>query len=103
MRNCFPKHPPGAPLHTLSKLYDVPGGFVPPSFGVMYCFICGRRRVAVALYRMICLVLDIEIKIYFLYQKFYFLIRRILFLDIKKYTYFLISIIRFPDIEKWNS
>ena len=24
----FPKRPSGAPLHTLSKLYDVPVGFV---------------------------------------------------------------------------
>ena len=33
-------------------------GFVtpPPYFEAMYCFICGRRRVAVARYRMICLV-----------------------------------------------
>ena len=48
-----------APLHTLSKLYDVPVDFVAPlpSFEVMYCFIFGRRRVAVALYRMICLAL----------------------------------------------
>ena len=28
MRNYFPKRPSGAPLHTLSKLYDVPVGFV---------------------------------------------------------------------------
>ena len=47
----------GAPLHTLSKLYDVPVNFVAlPSFGAVYCFICGRRRVAVAQYRMIYLV-----------------------------------------------
>ena len=26
----FPKRPSGAPLHTLSKLYDVPVGFEPP-------------------------------------------------------------------------
>ena len=30
MRNYFPKRPSGAPLHTLSKLYDVPVGFVLP-------------------------------------------------------------------------
>ena len=30
MRNNFPKRPSGAPLHTLSKLYDVPVGFVNP-------------------------------------------------------------------------
>ena len=36
MRNYFPKRPSGAPLHTLSKLYDVPVGFVspPPLFWV---------------------------------------------------------------------
>ena len=28
-----------------------------PFFEAVYCFICGRRRVAVARYRMICLVL----------------------------------------------
>ena len=33
-------------------------GFVTlPSFEAVYCFICGHRRVAVARYRMICLVL----------------------------------------------
>ena len=30
MRNYFPKRTLGAPLLTLSKLYDVPVGFVPP-------------------------------------------------------------------------
>ena len=44
-------------LHTLSKLYDVPVGFEPPPyFEAEYCLFCGRRRVAVARYRMICLV-----------------------------------------------
>ena len=58
MRNNFPKRQSGAPLHTLSKLYDVPVGFVTiPLFWAVYCFNCGRRRVAVARYRMICLVL----------------------------------------------
>ena len=49
----------GALIHTLSKLYDVPVGFLtpPPHFEDVYCFIRGRRRVAVARYRMICLVL----------------------------------------------
>ena len=32
MRNYFPKRPSGAPLHTLSKLYDVPVGFVTPPY-----------------------------------------------------------------------
>ena len=58
MRNYFPKRPSGAPLHTLSKLYDVPVGFVLTLyFEAEYCLFCGRRRVAVARYRMICLVL----------------------------------------------
>ena len=59
MRNYFPKRPSGAPLHTLSKLYDVPVGYVPPPpyFEAEYCLLCGRRRVAVARYRIICLVL----------------------------------------------
>ena len=59
MRNYFPKRPSGAPLHTLSKLYDVLVGFVPPPpyFEAEYCLFCGRRRVAVARNRMICLVL----------------------------------------------
>ena len=30
MRNYFPKLPSGEPLHTLSKVYDVPDGFVTP-------------------------------------------------------------------------
>ena len=30
MRNYFPKQPSGAPLHTLSKLYDVPLVLMPP-------------------------------------------------------------------------
>ena len=36
-------------LYTLSKLYDVPVGFVAPlpSFEAVYCFICGRLRLAV--------------------------------------------------------
>ena len=29
----------------------------PPYFEAVYCFICGRRRVAVVRYRMICLVI----------------------------------------------
>ena len=59
MRNYFPKRPSGAPLYTLSKLYDVPVGFEPPPpyFEAEYCLFCDRRRVAVARYRMICLVL----------------------------------------------
>ena len=78
MRNYFPKRPSGAPLHTLSKLYDVPVGFVPPPpyFEAEYCLFCGRRRVAVARYRMICLVLlccdgtYCKVESYFLYYNF---------------------------------
>ena len=67
MRNYFPKRPSDAPLHTLSKLYDVLVGFIappPPSFEAVHCFICGRRMVAVARYRMIGLVI-----IYFRIEK----------------------------------
>ena len=60
MRNYFPKRPSGASLHTLSKLNVVPVGFVNPYFEAVYCFICGRQRVAVARYRMICLVLTLK-------------------------------------------
>ena len=63
MRNYFPnsKRPSAAPLHTLSISYDVPAGFVAPPpphliWGSVLRFICGRRRVAVARYRMIFLV-----------------------------------------------
>ena len=56
MRINFPKRPSGAPLHTLSTLYDVPVGFCrpPSSLEAVYSFICGRRRVTVARYRIIC-------------------------------------------------
>ena len=49
----------GCTASYLSKLYDVPVGFVTPTsyFETVYCFICGRQRVAVARYRMICLVI----------------------------------------------
>ena len=59
IRNYFPKRTSGAPLHTLSKLFDVPVCFVAPqsSFEAVYLFICGRRREAVARYRIICLVI----------------------------------------------
>ena len=51
--------PSGAPLLTFSELYGVPVDFEAPSssFEAVYCFICGRQRVAVAPYQMICLVL----------------------------------------------
>ena len=57
MRNYFPKRPLVAQLSNLSNLYDAPVGCVSPSFETVYCYICGRRWVAVARYRMICLVL----------------------------------------------
>ena len=39
MRNYFPKRTSGAPLHTLSKLYDVPVGFyLPPPPLLRQCF-----------------------------------------------------------------
>ena len=54
MRNNFPKRSSSAPIHTLSKLYDVPVGFVtPPLIWVMVYFICGRQRVAVTWYRIV--------------------------------------------------
>ena len=60
MRNYFPKRTSGAPLHALSKLYDVPVCFVfpPPSFEAVYCYICGRRRVSVARYHLSCSCVD---------------------------------------------
>ena len=63
MRNCFPKRTSDVPLHTLSKLYDIPVGFVSPSFEAVYCYIRSRRRVAVARYRMICLILEDKIAV----------------------------------------
>ena len=49
--------PSGATLHSLSKFSDVPIGFALLQFEAVYCFICSRRRVVVARYRMIRLVL----------------------------------------------
>ena len=70
MRNNFPKRPSGALLHILSKFRDVPVGFAPPpsSFEAVNCFICSRRRLTVARYRMICLVLDRKQDLNVLYQ-----------------------------------
>ena len=59
--NTFPKLPSGAPLHTLSKLYDVPLVLYNPSFEAVPCFVCGRRRMAVIQHQMICLVLVLNI------------------------------------------
>ena len=58
MRNYFPKRTSGAALHTLSKVYVAPIGFVSPSFEAVYCYISGLRLVAAARYRVICLVHD---------------------------------------------
>ena len=64
MRNYYPKRPSCAKLDTFSKSYDAPVGFVAaPSFDVVYCLICGRRRVAVARNRMICLVIVMLYKV----------------------------------------
>ena len=51
------------------NIVDVPVGFVtpPPHFEAEYCLFCGRRRVAVARYRMICLVLVIAFSLFDLY------------------------------------
>ena len=66
MSKSFPKRPSGAPLHTLSKLYDVPVSFVTPSpFEAVYGVICGRWRVAVARCRIICLALSFAPKTIF--------------------------------------
>ena len=56
----FTKRTSSAPLHTLSKLYDVSVDFVypTPSFEAVHCFICDRRRVAVSQHRMICLLFE---------------------------------------------
>ena len=45
-----------AQLHTLSKLCDVPFGFVPPPLLMLYIALFnGRRKMDVFRYRMICL------------------------------------------------
>ena len=41
----------------LTIYFDLKVTISPPYFEALYCFICGRREVAVARYRMICLVL----------------------------------------------
>ena len=45
-------------LSAYIDLISVACGFVSPSFEAVYCYICDSRRVAVARYQMICLVLD---------------------------------------------
>ena len=52
MRHYFPS---GAPLHTLSKLYYVPFGFVSPSFKAVYCFIYICRRIIRVLETTFCI------------------------------------------------
>ena len=55
LRNNFPKRPSGAPHHTLSKTCWFCNPL--PSFEAVYFYIFGNRRVAIARYQMICLVL----------------------------------------------
>ena len=43
------------------------------SFEAMYCFICCRRRVAVARYRMICLLINSVCRPVYLFRKHLFL------------------------------
>ena len=45
------------PICELITELDLITNFNPPYFEAEYCLFCGRRRVAVARYRMICLVL----------------------------------------------
>ena len=72
MRSKFPKGPSDAPRHSLSKLYDVPVGFVPPLLLTLVwtvsCFVCGSRRVAVALHRMIYFILKMFLTFTFTFQ-----------------------------------
>ena len=59
MRNYSPKRPSDAPLHTLSKLYDVPVSFVAPPPLLRLCialFAVAEGWLLRA--RMICLVLQ---------------------------------------------
>ena len=46
-------------ISLFKELESLQGDATYPSFEAVYCFICSRRRVAVARYRMICLVLGI--------------------------------------------
>ena len=58
MRNYFPKRTSGATLYTLSKLCDVPVGFVSPSFeAVVAIFAVAKGWLLFDIDRMICLVL----------------------------------------------
>ena len=51
------------PSVLLFCLLDVPVGFVTPSLlEAVYCFICGRRMLTIARYRMVCLVLTFIIR-----------------------------------------
>ena len=70
MRNYFSKRPSGASINALSKLYDISVSFVTPaSFEAVYCFIWGRRRLAIALYRMISLMILLNYKYYTWYNQ----------------------------------
>ena len=44
-------------IYTLNYMIFLLVLYSPPYFEAEYCLFCGRRRVAVARYRMICLVL----------------------------------------------
>ena len=57
MRNYFLKRPSGAPLLCQNYIMFPLVLYPSPYFEAVNCFIYGRRRVAVARYRMICLVL----------------------------------------------
>ena len=66
----------------LSKLYDNLVGFVLSSFEDVYCFLCGRRRLAVAQYRMIrpvlsnCVIIILMYSAKTCFQIFFTLLRR---------------------------
>ena len=59
MKNNFTKRPFGAPLHTKSKLYDVPVGFITltPSHEEVV-FAAAEWWLHVTQYRIICLVFE---------------------------------------------
>ena len=57
MRNYYPKRPSSASLYTSSYLYDVPISFVAPLILGSELRYLWSQRVAVARFRMICLVI----------------------------------------------
>ena len=61
LRNNFPKRPRVNHFILCQNYnYDAPVVFVTPSLEAVYCFICGRRLVAVSRHRMNCLVLILQ-------------------------------------------